>query len=129
MASKVQKVVQTLIASLGLKRKLANLFQVLSVVILTTPVLKDYASILQAIASWLGVVGVGHAVGSSVANSNRSTPSKKITASTIGAFFSALALAAKSVPELQPYAAVITAVATILGLFGIVSLATPKIGR
>lgn len=93
--------------SSGIKRRLASLFQVIATVILQVPVLAPYAHILNLIASWLGLAGITHAVGSSVVASGY-TDSKDLSLatsplSTLAAFFAALELALANVPVLMPY--------------------------
>jgi hypothetical protein len=71
----------------------------------TVPVLMPFSGALQSIASYLGIVAVSHSVAASTF---------KMDIHSVAAFFSALLLAAQSVPQLAPYAGVIQAVAAIL---------------
>lgn len=117
--TRLETFVQSFIKSLGLKRKLSQLFQVLSVVALTNPVLQPFAPYLQAIASWLGVAGVTQAVVQKSIN-------KTNIIATIGAFLSALLLAAPTVPALLPFVGVIKIVAVIFGLITHTNLVASK---
>lgn len=108
----VQTVVQKLIRSLGLKRKLTNLFQVLAVASASVPALAAFGPNLQAVASWLGLVAITHAVAAKTFNLN---------IHSVAAFFAALLLAAKDVPILAPYAGLIAALAAVLGTLSTVS--------
>lgn len=113
MANTIQKWILQIISSLGLKRKLSALLQAAAGVAGTIPGLQVFAPSIQAIASWLGVAGVGHATLAGTA---------KVNLHTVTAFFSALLLAAHSSPELAPFLPVIQLIATILGLFTSVQL-------
>lgn len=101
----LQGLIQTLISSLGLKRRLTNLFQLLATLTLTVPALAPFSLVLQAIASWLGVIAVTQSV---VAKTF------VIDVHTVAAFFSALLLVAKSIPQLAQYQDLIAAIASIL---------------
>ncbi len=119
MATRIEKLVQSLIKSLGLKRKLSNLFQVLTVVVLTNATLAPFAPYLQSIASWLGVAGITQAAVAGNIN-------KANIIATIGAFLSALLIAAPSVPALLPFVGVIKIVAAIFGLITHTNLTVKK---
>lgn len=113
MTSTIQKYILQLISSLGLKRKLSSLFQALVPLVGAIPGLQIFASSLQAIASWLGVIGVSHAT---------LTGTIKLDLNTITAFFAALILAAQGNPEIAVYLPVIKVISYILGLFNSVQL-------
>lgn len=98
--------IQNLIKSLGLKRKLAALFQILTTLVQTNPTLAPFASYLQTIASFLGIGGIGHAVTAGTVWTN--------ILATAASFFAALVIAAQSVPQLAPYAKTIQLIATFL---------------
>lgn len=116
----LEKFIQGLLRSLGLKRKLSQLFQVLSVVVLSNPSLQLFAPYLQTIASWLGVAGVTQAVAQKTINSGN-------ILTTIGAFLSALLLAAPTVPALIPFIGVIKIVATVIGALTHTNLIPSKV--
>lgn len=113
MANIIHKWILQIISSLGLKRKLTALLQAAAGVASMTPGLQVFAPFIQAIASWLGIVGIGHAT---------LAGSAKVDLHTVTAFFSALLLAAHGSPELAVFLPVIQMVATILGLFTSVQL-------
>lgn len=113
MANNVHAWVLQVLSSLGLKRKLSSLFQALTAVATTIPGLQVFATSLQAIASWLGVAGIGHATLDGTI---------KVDLHTVSAFFSALLLVAAKSPELAPYLSIIQVVAYILGIFNGVQL-------
>src|SRR6266853_4343239 len=102
----IQKIVQQLLSSFGLKRRLSALFQTLSLIIAITPGLNTFAPLLGQIAAWLGIVGITHAAISSTL--------KSLPLTTIAAFFNALILAAESIPALAPYHHILTIIAGIL---------------
>lgn len=113
MANNVRAWILQLLSSLGLKRKLSNLFQAVAVVAMTIPGLQVFASSLQSIASWLGVAGIGHAAIDGTLG---------VDLHTVTAFFSALLLAAQTNPDLAVYLPLIKVVSFILGLFSSVQL-------
>jgi len=113
MSNIIHKWILRILSSLGLKRKLSALFQTLSGIITTIPSLAVFAPALQAIASWLGIAGIGHATLAGTV---------KVNLSTVAAFFSALVIAAQHVPQLTAFVPVIQAVALVLGFFTSVDL-------
>lgn len=111
--------VLNLISSLGFKRKLTNLFQLLAVIGSTVPGLDLASGIVQGAASWLGVTAIAHSA---------YAKTFEVDVHSVAAFFSALLLAIKDVPELAPYAPIIRAVAAILSALATVTYISERAG-
>lgn len=112
--SLAQTLIQFLIKSFGLKRKVAALLQTVAAVASTVPILAPFALSIATIANWLGVAALIHAGGARLAGAK---PVGGNILTTLAALLGALVIATKSVPQLQPYAEVIQQLATIVGIF------------
>lgn len=109
----MNKWIQKLFQSLGLKRKVAAFLAALSPVLQADPHLAFLIPYADSLAGFFGIAGVGHAA---YARRLTETP-----AATLSAAFSALLLLTHVVPALAQYAELIRVLAALFGVSLIVT--------